>query len=110
MQPGDEGSSQVMFGFHDPLEHYAYELRFVYAPPTSTDGRGPIARLDRERSYWERTPLGPSDDEAHPVERSITFAQARRSWGKRLKFERFASLEQMRATLHQAFEEAVNDG
>lgn len=107
MQPGEEGSSQVMFGFHDRLERYAYDLRFVYAPPTSTDGRGPIARLDRDRSYWERTPLGPSDD---PVERSITFAQARRSWGKRLKFERFASLEQMRATLPQAFEEAVNDG
>ena len=95
--------SQTMWGFHDPPERYAYDLQYVYGPPSRTDRRGQIANLDKGRSYWQRTPIGSFSAEPHPIEESISYAQACRRWGRRFTFEHFASIPHMRARLPEAF-------
>ena len=66
------------------------QLNRVYGPSAPPNG---IRSLDRGRSFWsisEQVPEGASPDAAPPP-RSISFAEAVESIGKRLYFERFCS-------------------
>jgi hypothetical protein len=92
--------SQPVAGFHDRSERHAYELCFVYGPPSQTDSRGPVCPLDEERSYWRVSWLGSNDEERDlSTEEILTFAQARERWQGKLRFKRFSSVEQMRDSL-----------
>ncbi|MCC6751526.1 MAG: hypothetical protein IT371_27990 [Deltaproteobacteria bacterium] len=85
--------AQPAFGFSDATGRYSYEFNRVYGPMDSSGGRGPIARLDEDRSYWA---VGWSTfegtEEERPMGRWLTYAQARKLPGPRLTFERFSSV------------------
>ena len=85
--------AQPFWGFHDPAGRHAYELTRVYGPPTTLGARGPVQRLDEDRSYWSVTwrKLTPTGDE-RPAGRWLTYARAR-SLRPRLSFEAFSSMQ-----------------
>jgi hypothetical protein len=92
--------AQPIGGFHDRLERHAFELFYVYGPPSQTDRRGPVCALDEERSYWRVSYLGTDDEQRNrSTEEFLTFAQARQRWPGKLKFNGFSSIEQMRGSL-----------
>jgi hypothetical protein len=86
--------------FHDILGRHAFELCFVYGPPSHTDSRGPVCALDEGRSYWRVSNLGTTDEERNrsPGE-CLTFSQAQERWPGKLRFSRFSSIELMRDSL-----------
>jgi hypothetical protein len=86
--------------FHDQLERHAFELCYVYGPPSQTDARGPVCALDEGRSYWRVSCLGTNDEERNrSPEECLTFTQAQQRFPGKLKFKRFSSVEVMRDSL-----------
>jgi hypothetical protein len=91
-------TAQAIYEFRDPSGRFSYEFSNVYGPPRAAR-RGPICDLDRDRSYW--SVVSYSDEPAHRrhVERSVSFAEARKARRGRLSFAEFASEMHMRREL-----------
>lgn len=59
-----------------------------------------VSELDEDRSYWSVVSQIDESGQSQPVERSVTFAEARRAAHRgRLSFARFASEMHMRRDL-----------
>jgi hypothetical protein len=91
-------TAQAIYEFRDPSGRFSYEFSNVYGPPRA-GRRGPICDLDEDRSYW--SVVSYSDEQAHgrPLERSVSFAEARKARRGRLSFAEFASEMHMRRAL-----------
>jgi hypothetical protein len=90
--------AQAVYGFRDPSGRFSYEFSNVYGPPRA-ERRGPVCELDEDRSYW--SVVGQTDEagEGQPVERSVSFAEARRAKRGHLSFAEFASQMHVRQVL-----------
>jgi hypothetical protein len=98
LPPGYE--AQPLWGFHDDTGRFSYQFHLVYGPPRRRDGRGAIASLDEQRSYWEVTwPTAVRTARQRLAGRSISYALAR-AMRHDLTFERFSS---MRSQLPELF-------
>jgi hypothetical protein len=90
--------AQAIYEFRDPSGHFSYEFSNVYGPPRA-GRRGPVCKLDRDRCYWSVVSQIDAAGQGQPVERSVSFAEARRAKGGHLSFARFASAMHMRHDL-----------
>ena len=91
--------AQAVYEFRDPSGRFSYEFSNVYGP-ARPGKRGMVCELDEDRSYWSVVSQIDESAQGHPVERSVTFAEARRAADRgRLSFARFASEMRMRRDL-----------
>lgn len=80
----------------DPGGRFSYALSYVYAPPSESDERGPVSRLDERLSYWSIIALSHGADVAL-ADRAITFADANRAGA--ISFGDFSSIGEMQSRL-----------
>jgi hypothetical protein len=86
--------AQQAWGFRGPDGEFFYEFSRVYGPAVDRDGRGPIAQLDQDLSYWSVIwPITGQTGDEHPAGRWMTFAQARQLQ-RHLSFERFSKMRE----------------
>lgn len=99
----DGYQAQEAWGFRGTDGEFFYEFSRVYGAAVTPDVHGPIARLDRNLSYWSMVwPVrGPTGDE-HPAGRWLTFGQAQQL-RPHLSFEHFSSPLDMRDELPELF-------
>jgi len=90
-------SAFPVWGFSDDRKPISFAFHRVYRPS---------GRLDRDLSYWVMSwPVYTETGDQQPAGRWITYAQARRRWGRRLPFMEFASPARMRDRLPQLLAE-----
>jgi hypothetical protein len=95
--------AQEAWGFRDQDGGVLYEFSRVYGPAVDNDGRGPVAQLDQNLSYWSVIwPITGQTDDQHRAGRWITYGQAHRM-RDHLSFERFSSPGKMGAELPELF-------
>ena len=90
--------AQAVYEFRDPSGRFSYEFSNVYGA-ARPGRRGMVCELDQDRSYWSVVGQIDESGRGQPVERSVTFAEARRAHRGRLSFARFASEMHMRHLL-----------
>ena len=86
-------TAQAIYEFRDPSGRFSYEFSNVYGPPRA-ERRGPVCALDEDRSYWSVV-----SQQGQPVDRSVSFAEARLARRGHLSFAEFASEMHMRHDL-----------
>ena len=91
-------TAQAVYEFRDPSGRFSYEFSNVYGPPRP-GRRGPVSALDENRSYWSVVSQIDGAGQEQPVERSVSFAEARRAARGHLRFADFASIMHMRHAL-----------
>jgi hypothetical protein len=91
-------TAQPVFGFRDPSGRFSYEFSNVYGP-ARPGRRGAVCELDEDRSYWSVVSQIEGAGQEQPVERSVSFAEARRAMRGHLRFADFASEMHMRRDL-----------
>ena len=89
--------AQAVYEFRDPSGRFSYEFSNVYGPSRATR-RGPLSALDEDRSYWSVVSHIDDAGREQPVERSVSFAEAR-ARRAHLSFAEFASEMHMRHDL-----------
>jgi hypothetical protein len=87
--------AQAVYQFRDPSGRFSYEFSNVYGPPR-LGRRGPVCEIDEDRSYWSVVSQIDDAGRGQPVERSVSFAEARRAKRGHLSFGEFASEMHMR--------------
>jgi hypothetical protein len=90
--------AQAVYGFRDPSGRFSYEFANVYGP-ARPGRRGPVCALDEDRSYWSVVRQIDGAGQEQPVERSVSFAEARRAKRGHLRFADFSSVMHMRRDL-----------
>lgn len=90
--------AQPIFRFRDPSGRFSYEFSNVYGLPRR-GRRGLVCELDRDRSYWSVVSQIDDAGQGQPVERSVSFAEARQAKHGHLSFAEFASEMHMRHEL-----------
>ena len=91
-------TAQAVYQFRDPSRRFSYEFSNVYGPPRP-GRRGPVCVLDEDRSYWSVVSRIDDARQGEPIERSVSFAEARRGKRGHLRFADFASEMHMRHDL-----------
>jgi hypothetical protein len=91
-------TAQAIYEFRDPSGRFSYEFSNVYGPPRP-GRRGLVCELDEDRSYWSVVSQVDEAGQGQPVDRSVSFAEARRAKRWHLSFAQFASEMHMRHDL-----------
>ena len=91
-------TAQSSYEFRDPSGRFSYEFSNVYGP-ARPGRRGAVCELDEDRSYWRVVSQIDEAGQGQPVDRSVSFAEARRAKRGHLSFAQFASEMQMRHAL-----------
>ena len=91
-------TAQATYAFRDPSGRFSYEFSNVYGPPRP-ERRGPVCELDEDRSYWSVVSQIDEAGQGQLVDRSVSFAEARRAKRGHLSFAQFASEMHMRHDL-----------